>query len=315
MTLHRLLFGLFVLALTAVPLAAALTGNMFILSLCTRIAILSIAAVGLQLVVGYGNMISLGHALFVGLGAYTVAICAHFAGDFAWLDNGLIQLPLVVLGAALVAWATGYVSLRMQGIYFLMITLAFSQMFHLLAVSLPTFGGDDGVTLYSRPWMPFIDLDSPYQRYALCAVVLVLAVLGMARLVRSRFGLALRASAYNEARLQSSGYDVHKIRLAAYVIAGVVAGLAGYLLALHTEFVSPSIMHWTRSGDLVIMIVLGGRLIPGGPVLGASFLVLVEEVASRYTESWPIVLGLLLVLFGRYASNGLIGMGAMRKAG
>jgi branched-chain amino acid transport system permease protein len=312
---HRLLFGLFVLALIAVPVATAVTGNMFILSLCTRIAILAIAAVGLQLVVGYGNMISLGHALFVGLGAYTLAICTHFATDFGALDNGLLQVLLVIAATAVVAWVTGYVSLRMQGIYFLMITLAFSQMFHLLAVSVPTFGGDDGVTIYSRPWLPLINVDSPYQRYALCAVALVLAVLGMARLVRSRFGLALRASAYNEVRLQSSGYDVHKVRLVAYVIAGVVAGLAGYLLAVHTEFVSPSTMHWTRSGDLVIMIVLGGRLIPGGPVLGACFLVLVEEVASRYTESWPIVLGILLVLFGRYATQGLIGLGKSSKAG
>lgn len=312
---NHLLLALFALVLAAVPVATAVTGNMFILSLCTRIAILAIAAVGLQLIVGYGNMISLGHALFVGLGAYTLAACTHFGADAPILENGLLQILLVVAVTAFVAWATGYMSLRMQGIYFLMITLAFSQMFHLLAVSVPTFGGDDGVTVYTRPWLPVVDLSSPYQRYAIAAIVLMTLVLCMARLVKSRFGLALQASAYNEIRLQSSGYDVHKVRLVAYVIAGVVAGLAGYLLALHTEFVSPSTMHWTRSGDLVIMIVLGGRLMPGGPVLGAAFLVLVEEVASRYTESWPIVLGILLVVFGRYASKGLIGMGSASKAG
>ena len=314
-TRHRILFALFLAVLVVIPVLAAFSGNMFILSLCTRIAILAIAAIGLQLLVGYGNLISLGHALFVGLGAYTLAIGTHYAPGLPWLGNGFVQLALVLLVTAAIAWATGYVSLRMQGIYFLMITLAFSQMFHLLAVSASTFGGDDGMTLYSRPWFPWVNLDSPYQRYAICALVLVLVVLGMARLVQSRFGLALRASASNELRLQSSGYDVHRVRLVAYVIAGVVAGLAGYLSALHTEFVSPSVMHWTRSGDLVIMIVLGGRLMPGGPVLGALFLVLVEEVASRFTESWPIVLGVLLVFFGRYASQGLIGLGRASKGG
>jgi branched-chain amino acid transport system permease protein len=314
MTRHRLLFVLLLAVLVAVPVASVATGNLFILSLCTRIVILSIAATGLQLLVGYGNLISLGHALFVGIGAYALAICTFYAPGTPWLANGFLQLAAVIAAAAAIAWATGYVSLRMRGIYFLMITLAFSQMFHLLAVSASTFGGDDGMTLYTRPWFPLVDLGSPYQRYGICAVVLVLTVLGMARLVNSRFGLTLRASASNEVRLQSSGYDVHRVRLAAYVISGVVAAMAGYLSALHTEFVSPSTMHWTRSGDLVIMIVLGGKLIPGGPVLGAVFLVLVEEIASRFTESWPIVLGVLLVIFGRYAGNGLIALG-QRKAG
>jgi len=313
MTRHRLLFVLLLAVLLAVPVASIATGNLFILSLCTRIVILSIAATGLQLLVGYGNLISLGHALFVGIGAYTLAICTFYAPGASWLANGFVQLAAVIASAGAISWATGYVSLRMRGIYFLMITLAFSQMFHLLAVSASTFGGDDGMTIYTRPWFPLVDLGSPYQRYGICTFVLVLTVLGIARLVNSRFGLALRASATNEVRLQSSGYDVYRVRLAAYVISGVVAAIAGYLSAMHAEFVSPSTMHWTRSGDLVIMIVLGGKLIPGGPVLGAMFLVLVEEVASRFTESWPIVLGVLLVIFGRFAGNGLVALG-QRKA-
>jgi branched-chain amino acid transport system permease protein len=244
--------------LIAVPVATAATGNMFILSLCTRIAIMAIAAVGLQTGGGLRQHDQPGPRAVRGSGGLHAGHLHALRARLRSAGNGLLQLPLVIVATAIVAWATGYVSLRMQGIYFLMITLAFSQMFHLLAVSVPTFGGDDGMTLYTRPWLPLIDLDSPYQRYALCAVPWFWPCWAWLGWCKSRFGLALRASAYNEPRLQSSGYDVHKVRLVAYVIAGVVAGLAGYLLALHTEFVSPSTMHWTRSGDLVIMIVLGG---------------------------------------------------------
>jgi branched-chain amino acid transport system permease protein len=168
-------------------------------------------------------------------------------------------------------------------------------MFHLAAVSASIFGGDDGMALQTRPLLPFLNLGSPYQRFGLCAVVLVACIYFVARLVKSPFGLTLRASASNDVRLASSGYDVHRVRVAAYIISGLITALAGYLLAIQSEFVSPAVMHWSRSGDLVIMVVIGGRLRVGGPLIGATVLVLIEEIASRYTESSSVVLGLLLV--------------------
>lgn len=307
---NRILFALLVLVLVALPIVSAATDNPFMLTVSTRILTLAIGAVGLQLLVGYGNLISLGHALFVGIGAYVVAACTHYASAVPWLGNGFVQLAILSVAASGIGYATGSISLKMRGIHFLMITLAFGQMFHLLAVSASVFGGDDGMTLYTRPSFPLIDLDAPVQRYAVIALTLLAAILIVARVVDSRFGLALRASATNEVRLLSSGYDVHRVRVVAYVIAGLIAAVAGYLSAVHGEFVSPAALHWTRSGDLVIMVVLGGKRVPGGPVLGAAFLVLVEEIASRYTESWPIVLGLLLVLLAKVAGDGLIGLGA-----
>lgn len=295
-------WGLLVAVLLAVPAAAAFGGQAFALQLATRIVILSIAAVGVQLIVGHGNLITLGHAMFFGVGVYVVAGCSYFGSPTSWLSLGPVQLVLLLLCAGLVAGATGELSLRMRGIHFLMITLAFGQMFHLAAVSATVFGGDDGMTLRRRPWFPLINLDSPYQRYLLACLVLLACLYFTVRLVRSSFGLALRASASNEARLATSGYDVHRIRLVAYVVSGLVVALAGYLHAVHSEFASPGVMHWTRSGDLVIMVILGGRLRGGGPVLGAAGLVLIEEVASRYTVSWPIVLGVLLVAIVSFKS-------------
>ena len=271
------------------------TGNMFALQLATRVVILAIAAVGVQLIVGYGNLITLGHAVFVGLGVYVVGACSYFNTSAPLLANGLVELAILLGVAVVVGYVTGNLSLKLRGIHFLMITLAFGQMFYLAAVSASIFGGDDGMSIRTRPQLPLLDLGSPYQRFALCAVVLVASIYLVARIVKSPFGLTLRASASNEVRLGSSGYDVHRVRVAAYVISGLITSLAGYLLAIQSEFVSPTVMHWSRSGDLVIMVVIGGRLRIGGPVIGATALVLIEEIASRYTESWPVVLGLLLV--------------------
>jgi branched-chain amino acid transport system permease protein len=304
-------WGLLVLVLCSVAAAAAFGGEAFALQLATRIVILSIAAVGVQLIVGHGNLITLGHALFFGVGVYVAAACSYFGGAAPWLTLGPVQLVLL-LCAGLLAGVTGELSLRMRGIHFLMITLAFGQMFHLAAVSATIFGGDDGMTIRRRPWFPLIDLNSPYQRYALACLVLLACLYLSARLVLSSFGLALRASASNEPRLATSGYDVHRIRLVAYVISGLVVALAGYLHAVHSEFASPGVMHWTRSGDLVIMVILGGRLRGGGPVLGAAALVLIEEIASRYTVSWPIVLGVLLVAVASFKSFDLLKLPALR---
>ncbi len=291
-------------ALALVGIGAFATGNIFILQLATRIVILAIAAAGVQLIVGYGNLITLGHATFVGLGVYVVAACSYFGSAFPELSWGPVQLGFLLAFAVVVGFVTGDLSLRMRGIHFLMITLAFGQMFHLAAVSATIFGGDDGMSINKRPWFPFVDLSSPLTRFTICSAVLLAVLYLVSRLIKSPFGLALRASATNEVRLASSGYDVHRIRLTAYVISAVMVSLAGYLLAIHSEFASPAAMHWSRSGDLVIMVVLGGRLVVGGPLLGATTIVLIEEVASRYTESWPIVLGVLLVALAALKSSG-----------
>lgn len=302
----RLVVPLAVLAgLALVPVYAALFDAPFYVSMFTRTMILALAASSLNLILGYGGMMSFGHAAYIGVGGYTVGILAYHD-----VTSGFVQWPLAVLLSALVALVVGALCLRTRGVYFIMITLAFAQMLYYLASGSLEYGGDDGLPIERRSsFGGLLDITDRTTFYYLCFALLVIALYLMHRLVNSRFGMALRGTRSNERRMQAIGFPTFRYRLAAFVIAGAVCGLAGALLANHTDFISPDLMHWTRSGDLIVMVVLGGMGALFGPLLGAVAFLAVEEALSSVTEYWQIVFGpllLLVALFGRGGLDGLL---------
>jgi branched-chain amino acid transport system permease protein len=288
------------------PLHAALTGNSFLMSLCTRIIILAMAAVSLNLIMGFGGMVSFGHAAYLGIGGYVVGILAKEG-----VDSGFLQWPLALAASALFALAVGSLSLRTRGVYFIMITLAFTQMLYYVAIGLDRYGGDDGMTIYRRSQFGgLLDLSNRTAFFYLCLVLLLLTSCLIWRIVNSRFGMVIRGARSNERRMRAIGYPTYRYKLVCFVIAGTLCGLAGVLLANHTDFINPAMMHWTRSGDLIVMAVLGGMGTVLGPVLGALALLVLEEVLSGVTEYWQIIIGpifLLVVLFARGGIDGLLG--------
>ncbi len=280
------------LVLVAAPVAARLAGNAYLLSLATRAATLGMAAVSLQFVVGYGGLLSLGHAAFLGIGAYVVLALAGFG-----LDEAAISLPAAALAAGLFAWPTGWVALRARGVGLLMVTLAFGQMAYFAAGALADYGGDDGMALDRVP--PLLGttvLANPLALHVLALGGLLAGVLGARALGAARFGRVLRAARDNPARAAALGFDVVGVRLAAYVLAGAVAGAAGWLLAAGSGFVSPAIMDWRMAGELLVMVILGGPAAPEGAAIGAVLLVLAQEGLAAFTEHGRLVLGALLLL-------------------
>ncbi len=288
------------------PLYSQLTGNIFVLTLFTRIVIFALAAASLNLIMGYGGMMSFGHAAYLGIGGYAVGILAHEG-----IGSGFIQWPVAIAVSALFALAVGALSLRTRGVYFIMITLAFAQMAYYVASGLARYGGDDGLTIYKRSdFGGLIDLSSRVQFYYLCLACLLGGVYLIWRIVNSRFGLVVQGLRSNEARMQAIGFPANRYRLVCFVIAGMMCGLAGALLANNTDFVSPASMYWTRSGDLMVMVILGGMGSLFGPVIGTIAFLLLEEFLSQITEYWAMILGpmlLLIVLFGRGGIMGMLG--------
>jgi branched-chain amino acid transport system permease protein len=289
--------------LAAIPAIAAWTDVPFYYDLGRRLMILAIGALSLNLIMGYGGMISFGHAAYIGIGAYTVGICAEHE-----LVSGFIQWPLALAASALFALIFGFISLRTRGVYFIMITLALAQMMYFLGVSLDRYGGDDGLPLAEPSYFgDLIDLSDKASLYYLVYVLLLICLLISHRLVNSRFGMVIQGARSNEARMEALGFPTFRYRLTAFVIAGTMAGLAGVLLANHTEFVNPDMMHWTRSGDLIIMVLLGGMGGLVGPILGALVFLLLEEFLSGVTEYWQLIFGPILILVVLYARGGLLG--------
>jgi len=317
MTRKKLLIGLTALFLLLLPPFALLVGSPYLLSLGSRILIYALAAASLDLLLGYGGMISLGHAAFVGIGAYTVVILhVHRAAAepliswpfvFTGSDSGLVVLPLAVLAAGLAALIIGALCLRTAGMHFIMITLAFAQMLYYFFISLEKYGGDDGLSLAARNSLPGLDLGNNNQFYYLCLAALFLFLFFAQRLVNSRFGLIIRGAGNNDRRIKSLGIHSYRYKLVTFVIAGGSAGLAGALLANQTEFVSPGLMHWTLSGELMVMVLLGGLGSLFGPVLGAAVFLLLEESLAMYTEHWMVYMGPFLVLTVVFAKHGLFG--------
>jgi branched-chain amino acid transport system permease protein len=292
-----------VLLLAAVPPAAALLNQPFYLDLVRRIMIFAIAAASLNLVLGYGGMVSFGHAAYLGVGGYAVGVLAHYG-----VVDGFLQWTLAIGASALVALVIGAVSIRTSGVYFIMITLAFTQMLYYLGISIEEFGGDDGMRLAAKSRFPLLDLNDANVFYYVVLVLLVLVLLLLSRLVHSRFGLVIRAAKSNEARTRAIGFSPYPYRLAAFVIAGAMCGLAGALLVNHTAYLTPEFMNWTRSGELMFMVILGGIGSTAGPVLGAFALLVLEDVLSGWTQHWQLILGPLLVLSVLFFRRGLAGL-------
>jgi branched-chain amino acid transport system permease protein len=308
--LRRALPWLLLAAALAFPWVAGALDQSFYIGVIRRILIYAIAATSLNFILGYGGMVSLGHAAFFGVGAYTVGVLATEGIVSAW-----IAWPLAVAVAALAAIAIGAISLRTRGVYFIMITLAFAQMVYYVAVGLKRYGGEDGLNLPARSTLGFgLDLNSDVGFYYVVLAILVAVLVAFDRMLDARFGRALIGIRENEGRMESLGYPTFRFRLTAFAVAGGVAGLAGALFANHNLFVSPSALHWTQSATFVVMVILGGIGYRYGGLLGALTLLLLEEILAAYTEFWHLPLGVLLLAVVFLAPHGLSGWLERRAA-
>jgi len=318
MTRESLINLILTLGLLAVPLIAVATDEIFYITLATKVAILALAAVGLNLVLGYGGLISLGHAAFFGLGGYAAGILASHAQLFdpimTWpfTIEGTTQMPVIwlvaILVAGLAALPIGALSLRTAGVYFIMITLAFAQMIYYFAISWPAYGGEDGLSIYVRNSFPGLNTLDPLSFFGICFVILMIALFFSSRLTRSRFGLALDGARQNPLRLASVGIRPFRIRLTAFVISGMITGLAGALYADLNRFVSPSMLSWHTSGEIIVFVILGGVGRLYGPVAGAALYIALEHWLGGISDYWQILLGLLLLIVVLFARGGLIGL-------
>lgn len=293
-----------VMVLAAVPAIAGVCGQEYYISLSTRVLIFGLAATSLNLILGYGGMVSFGHAAFFGCGAYTVAVLASHGIGSAW-----IAWPLAIIASALLAAVIGAASLRTRGLYFIMITLAFAQMVYYLVLSLNGLGGDDGMPLAKRSTLlPGISLQGDATFYYVVLAMVVALAYAMRRALDAPFGRALQAIRENESRMEAIGYPVLRIRLAAFVIAGGVAGLAGALFANLNGRVGPGILDWPQSGTLLVMVILGGVGHRLGGFLGAAVLLGMEEFLPQFWNHWQMALGVLLLVVVLRAPRGLAGL-------
>ncbi|MFY0661067.1 MAG: branched-chain amino acid ABC transporter permease [Shimia sp.] len=309
--------------LLGVPLWALIADEPFIITLATRAAIFALAGVGLNLALGTGGLVSLGHAAFFGIGGYVMGILASHAQAYApimeapFLIEGTKSMPVIWLVAmitsALAALAIGALSLRTSGVYFIMITLAFGQMIYYFAISWPAYGGEDGLSIYVRNEFPGLNTLVPMQFFGLCFAVLCLALLLMNAIHKSAFGLALSAARQNETRVLSVGMKPYHLRLVAFVISGAVTGLAGALFADLNRFVSPTMLSWQMSGEIIIFIIIGGVGRLFGPVIGAMIFILLEHTLGGLSEFWHVYLGALLLGIVLFAKGGVIGALAGRE--
>lgn len=299
-----------VLALLAVsPFIADAFGLGYLQSTLTRVAILGMAAVALDYVVGYCGLVSLGHALFLGVGAYTTGILIFHVGDNLWAtDQALIAWPLAMAAGAALGWLFGRLALRTRAVYFIMITLAFNQMMFFLFNSLEPYGGDDGVRLRQRSKLGPLSLDDDRVFFYVCFVLLVVTVVCFNLLIRSPSGWILRGARDNELRMRSVGAATRRHQLVAFVISGAFVALAGALAVNETQFMSPGLAHWTQSGELLLMVIVGGVGSLVGGVLGAGAILLLEEGAIEFTRNWHFYVGLGLILIVLLARGGIAGV-------
>jgi branched-chain amino acid transport system permease protein len=301
--LQRALPWLLLAAALAFPWIATLLDQSYYIGLVRRMLIFGMAAASLNFILGYGGMVSLGHAAFFGAGAYTVGVLMVEGVVSAW-----IGWPAAAAVAGLAAVAIGAISLRTRGVYFIMITLAFAQMVYYVAIGLKRYGGEDGLSLPGKSVPGFgVDLGDDVTFYYVVLAMLVAVLLGFDRMLDARFGRVLTGIRENESRMEALGYPTFRFRLTAFAIAGAVAGLAGALFANHNLFVSPSVLHWTQSATYVVMVILGGIGYRYGGVLGALVLLSLEEVLAGLTEYWHLPLGLLLLAVVFLAPRGLSG--------
>lgn len=292
-----------------VPVYAAQSGDSYALILFGRVLVFALAAVGLNLALGYGGMVSLGHAMYMGVGAYSVAILSHHG-----LDNGLLHLAVVCAATLALSVPVGWVALRTQGIAFIMITLAFAQMLFFIAVGLKQYGGDEGLSIAQLSRFGALTANKT-ALYLSMMVALGLALAVFRRVVASRFGLVLRATRVNERRVRAVGTPPLGYRLVGYVLSAQLCAIAGYFLANLTAFASPAYMAWTVSGELIVMVLLGGTGTLVGPVVGAAAFLLLEEGLKALTGHWMVIMGPAIVLIVLFLKNGLWGILADQPPG
>lgn len=304
--------------LLLVPLWAWFAGEPFTITLATRAAILALAGTGLNIALGMGGLVSFGHAVFFGIGGYAMGILASHAQNYEPLAQwpvvieGTQSMPVIwivaILAGALAALVIGALSLRTSGVYFIMITLAFGQMFYYFAISWPAYGGEDGLAIYVRNSFPGLNTLDPIQYFILCFTVLLAALVLSARLIRSPFGLALNAARQSSQRVETVGISPFRLRLVAFVLSGAITALAGALFADLNRFVSPAMFSWQLSGEIMVFVILGGVARLCGPLAGAVVFVMLEHFLGGLSEYWHIFLGLLLLLVVLLARGGLIGL-------
>ena len=324
MNRERLVNAALLAAFPALVLWAQAADEPFTITLATKAAILALAGVGLNIALGIGGLVSLGHAIFFGIGGYAAGILASHAQSFTplletpFLVEGTRSMPVIwlvaVAASALAGLVIGALSLRTSGVYFIMTTLAFGQMFYFFTISWPAYGGEDGLSIYVRNTFPGLNTLDPIQFFALAYGVLALALLFAARLARSPFGLALSATRQKPERVRAVGIDTFRLRLVAFTLSGVITGLAGALFADLNRFVSPAMFSWQTSGEIIILVILGGVGRLCGPVAGAAVLILLEQVLGGISEFWHVYLGLLLLAVVLFARGGLMGLLAGREA-
>ncbi len=310
-------------AVVAVALVLALFplfGGKFEVGLVTKIMVLAIFALSLELLVGHTGLVSFGHAAFLGIAAYTTALLGPQDGPAPLL----VVLPAAVLAAGLYALVVGALSLRTRGIYFIMVTLAFAQMAYYVFHDTKLGGGSDGIYLYFRPelsiagWRPF-DLDSGHAFYWFVLACLALVFVLLGRVERSRFGRALAGIRVNEQRMRAAGFRTYGYKLAAFVLAAMLAGLAGFLYALKDGYVNPELLSWHQSGAVLIMIILGGLGSLRGAVIGAfAFALLQETFQSQalfgdFAQHWQLALGFAIIACVALMPNGIVGAGAQLR--
>jgi branched-chain amino acid transport system permease protein len=305
-----------IVVLSALPLALQAADNLFYVSFASRVMIYAIAATSLNLALGYGGMISFGHAAFVGTGAYVASICIAEGLTSAW-----VGWPLAIVVAAAAAWVIGAVSLRTRGVYFIMITLAFAQMMFYLVNSMKAYGGDEGLTLPQRA----SNLGNEVAFYYVVLGLLAVTIFLLHRLINSRFGRVIVAIRENEARAAAVGLPVFRYQLACFVIAGAAAGLAGALLASHGKYVNPNVLHWSQSGTLMIMVILGGVGRLWGGAIGAAALLGLEHLIAEHRIDWLATLapnyqqhanlgvGIVLLAIVLFAPQGIAGLLSKEK--
>ncbi|SIR18865.1 branched-chain amino acid ABC transporter permease [Bosea sp. TND4EK4] len=313
LTLRQAAIALGLALFLAVPLLAEAGASPALLGLANRILIYAIAAVSLDLIIGYGAMVSFGHAMFFGLGGYVVGIVAYhtFGGEPLLGRSGsnaaLLVWPLALAACALLAVLVGGLALRTSGVQFIMITLAFAQMVFFVLVSLQSYGGDDGLMLERRNMLPFIDISKPTTFYYLCLALLVIWTVLCSFIVNSRFGLILQALRQSERRAVNLGIRPFPFRLAAFVISAVGTGLAGVLWANYARFVTPDMAAWSKSGEFMAIVVLGGLGTLLGPIAGTAVFIALEQLLSIWTEHWMIVMGPILTLIALFGQRGIAG--------
>jgi branched-chain amino acid transport system permease protein len=291
--------ALLILLLILFPLGASALDQEFYIGLTSRLLIFALAATSLNLILGFGGMISLGHAAYFGAGAYTIGILMQHN-----ILSGWISWPLALGVGAVLAALIGAVSLRTRGVYFIMITLAFAQMMYYLFISLREYGGDDGMSLYQRSSLGF-DVSSDVNFYYVVLLLSAACFFLVQRLLNSRFGRTIQAIRENEGRMEAIGFPVFRYKLVCFVIGGALASLAGALLANQNMMVSPNMVHWTQSGALMVMVILGGVGYLTGGIIGAVVFLMLEEILASYTIHWQLALGVVLLAVVLLLPNGL----------